>query len=146
MTFKVSTGLRNYMLATGPLRTALANGKIRIFTGPEPASADAAETGTLLCVIDKDGAGAGFTLDSTASGGVISKVVADVLQGTNLATGVAGYYRHVGSADTGAESLTEPRIQGRVGTSGAEANLSSVNLVSGATQTADTYSVNLPTF
>lgn len=146
MTFKVSTGLRNYMLTTGPLRTALANGKIRIFTGPEPASADAAETGTLLCVIDKDGAGAGFTLDSTASGGVISKVVADVLQGTNLATGVAGYYRHVGSADTGAESLTEPRIQGRVGTSGAEANLSSVNLVSGATQTADTYSVNLPTF
>ena len=146
MTFKVSTGLRNHMLASGSLRAALTNGKIRIFSGPEPASADAAETGTLLCVIDKDGAGAGFTLDVTASDGVISKVVGDVLQGTNLATGVAGYYRHVGSADTGTESLTEPRIQGRISTSGAEANFSSVNLVSGATQTADTYSVNLPTF
>lgn len=146
MTFKVSTGLRNHMLASGSLRAALANGKIRILSGPEPASADAAETGTLLCVIDKDGAGAGFTLDSTASDGVISKVPGDVLQGTNLATGVAGYYRHVGSADTGAVSLTEPRIQGRISTSGAEANFSSVNLVSGATQTADTYSVNLPTF
>ena len=146
MTYKVSTGLRNHMLTSGSLRAALTNGKIRILSGPEPASADAAETGTLLCVIDKDGAGAGFTLDSTASDGVISKVVGDVLQGTNLATGVAGYYRHVGSADTGAESLTEPRIQGRISTSGAEANFSSVNLVSGATQTADTYSVNLPTF
>ena len=134
MTFKVSTGLRNHMLASGSLRAALTNGKIRIFSG------------TLLCVIDKDGAGAGFTLDVTASDGVISKVVGDVLQGTNLATGVAGYYRHVGSADTGTESLTEPRIQGRISTSGAEANFSSVNLVSGATQTADTYSVNLPTF
>ena len=146
MTFKTSTGLRNHMLASGSLRAALTNGKIRILSGPAPASADAAETGTLLCVIDKDGAGAGFTLDSVASDGVISKVPGDVLRGTNLATGVAGYYRHVGSADTGAASLTEPRIQGRIGTSGAEANFSSVNLVSGATQTADTYSVNLPTF
>ena len=146
MTYKVSTGLRNQMLVSGSLRAALLNGKIRILTGPEPASADAAETGTLLCVIDQGGSGAGFSMDATAVDGIVAKVVADVLKGTSLATGVAGYYRHVGSADTGTESLTEPRIQGRISTSGAEANFSSVNLVSGATQTADTYSVNLPTF
>lgn len=146
MTYKVSTGLRNYMLVTGSARSALANGKIRILSGAEPATADAAETGTLLCVIDKDGAGAGFTLDSVAVDGIVAKVVSDVLQGTNLATGTAGYYRHVGSADTAALSTTEPRIQGRISTSGAEANLSSVALVSGVTQTADEYSINLPTF
>lgn len=146
MTIKTSTGLRNHMLATGSARTALQNGSIRIFSGPPPVSADAAETGTLLCVIDKDGAGAGFTLDVAAVDGVLAKVPTDVLQGTNLATGTAGYYRHVGSADTGALSTTEPRVQGRISTSGAEGNLSSVNLVASAIQTADEYSVNLPTF
>lgn len=146
MTYKTSTGLRNHMLAMGSLRDVLSNGKIRIFTGSEPASADAAETGTLLCVIDKDGAGAGFTLDAAAQDGIIAKKVADVLKGVCLATGKAGYYRHVGSSDTGSESITDPRIQGRIGTSGAEMNLGSVDLVSGVEQPLDEYSVNLPTF
>lgn len=146
MTLKASQGLRDYMLATGSARAALAGGKIRIFSGNPPASADAAESGTLLVEIDKDGAGAGFTLDTVAADGVLAKVPADILQGTVLATGVAGYYRHVGPGDTGAASSTEPRIQGKISTSGAEGNLSSVNLVSGAIQTADEYSVNLPTF
>lgn len=146
MTLKTSTGLRNYMAVTGSARQALANGKIRILSGPPPASADAAETGTLLCIIDKDGAGNGFTLDTAASDGVLAKVPTDILQGTNIATGIAGYYRHVGPNDTGAASDTEPRVQGKISTSGAEGNLSSVNLVAGAPQTADEYSINLPTF
>lgn len=146
MTYKVSTGLRNQMLVSGSLRDALLNGKIRILTGPEPASADAAETGTLLCVIDKNGAGAGFSMDTTAVDGIVTKVVADVLKGTNLATGTAGYCRHVGSADTGGVSTTEPRIQGRISTSGAEMNLGSTSLVSGIEQPLDEYSINLPTF
>ena len=146
MTYKVSTGLRNQMLVTGSLRAALLNGKIRIFSGSEPASADAAEMGTLLCVIGKDGAGAGFSMDTTAVDGIVYKVVSDVLKGTNLATGTAGYYRHVGSADTGASSTTEPRVQGRVSTSGAEMNLGSTALVSGIEQPLNEYSLNLPTF
>lgn len=146
MTFKVSTGLRNYMLATGSARQALASGKIRIFTGAEPASADAAETGTLLCVIDKDAAGAGFSMDTAATGGVLAKVPADVLRGTVLASGTPGYYRHVGSADTGAASTTEPRLQGRIAQSGAEGNITNIPMVSGATQDIDEYSFALPTF
>lgn len=146
MTYKVSTGLRNQMLVSGSLRAALLNGKIRVFTGSEPASADAAETGTLLCVIDKNGAGAGFSMDTTAVDGIVAKVVADVLKGTNLATGTAGYYRHVGASDTGAASTTEPRVQGRVSTSGAEMNLGSTALVRGIEQPLDEYSINLPTF
>jgi hypothetical protein len=146
MTYKVSTGLRNYMLATGSARAALANGKLMIYSGAEPATADAAPTGTLLCVIDKDGLGAGFTLDSVALDGILAKVAADILSGTVLISGTAGYYRHVGASDTGVLSTTEPRIQGRIATSGAEANLSSTALVAGATQTADEYSINLPTF
>jgi hypothetical protein len=146
MTYRVSTGLRNYMLATGSMRQALQNGKIMLYTGPEPASADDAATGTLLCTIDKDGAGAGFTLDTTAVGGVIAKVPADVLRGTVVASGTPGYYRHVGSGDTGAASTTEPRVQGRIAQSGAEGNITNLPLVSGSTQDADEYSIALPTF
>ena len=146
MTFKVSTGLRNHMLATGSAQAALAGGKINIYSGPEPATADAAATGTLLCVIDKDGAGAGFSLDTTAVGGVIAKVPGDVLRGTVLASGTPGYYRHVGASDTGAESTTEPRLQGRIAQSGAEGNITNIPMVSGATQDVDEYSFALPTF
>ncbi|UCV01141.1 hypothetical protein [Acidovorax radicis] len=146
MTYKTSSGLRNYMQVTGSARAALAGGKIRIFSGPEPVSADAAETGTLLCVIDKDGAGAGFTLDTTAVDGIVSKVVSDVLKGTIIATGIAGYYRYVGAADTGVVSTTEPRVQGRVSKSGAEMNLGSTAFESGIEQPLYEFSINLPTF
>lgn len=146
MTYKVSTGLRNSMLVTGSLRAALATGFINIYSGSEPASADAATTGTLLCTISLNNTGTGFSLDSAATDGIVAKVVSDVLSGTNVATGTAGYYRHVGASDTGGSSTTEPRVQGRVSTSGAEMNLSSVALVSGALQTVDEYSINLPTF
>lgn len=146
MTFRVSQGLRDFLLNTGSLRQALQNGSIRYYTGPEPASADSAATGTLLCVIDKDGAGAGFTLDSEVVNGVIAKVPSDVLRGTGLANGVAGYYRHVGAGDTGAASTTEPRLQGRIAQSGAEGNLTNTTIVAGATLNIDEYSVALPTF
>lgn len=146
MTFKVSTGLRNYMLSTGSLRQALQNGKIQIYSGSEPATADDAATGTLLCTIDKDGAGSGFTLDTTAVGGVLAKVPTDALRGTVLSNGTPGYYRHVGSSDTGAASTTEPRVQGRIAQSGAEGNITNIPLVSGATQDVDEYSIALPTF
>lgn len=145
MAYKTSTGLRDFMLAIGSAQAALANGSIRILSGAEPATADAPETGTLLCVISKDGLGS-FSLAEYANNGVLGKVPGDVLSGTVLSTGQAGYYRHVGSSDTGAASSSEPRIQGRIGLSGAEGNLSSIDLVQGATQTIDEYNVALPSF
>lgn len=146
MTYKVSTGLRNHMLASNSLRNALAGGFIRIYTGAEPASADDAATGTLLCTISLNGSGTGIDLDSTAAGGVIQKPSAAVWKGTNVATGTAGYYRHVGPADDASASTSQPRLQGRIATSGAEMNISSTALVSGAEQGLDFYSVQLPTF
>ena len=68
-----------------------------------------------------------------------------VWSGVNVATGTATFYRHVGAADDGTLSTTQPRIQGTVGTVGAELNLSSTSLTTGATQTIDYYSIALPT-
>ncbi|MEK7425740.1 MAG: hypothetical protein AAB131_18095 [Actinomycetota bacterium] len=140
-----STGLRNYMLATGSARAALAAGFVKIFSGTPPATADAAETGTLLCTISINSSGTGVNLATSAAAGIIQKSGSEVWSGVNGATGAAGYFRHVGAADTGAISTTEPRVQGTVGTVGTDMELNSTSLVAAATQTLDYYSLNLPT-
>lgn len=144
MTAKFSTGLRNTMLETSPLKTIMNLSFIKIYSGPPPADADAAVTGTLLTTISNNSTGTGVTLGSAAAG-VISKAGAETWSGTNAATGTAGYFRHVAAGDTGVLSTTEKRIQGVVALAGGEINLASVSLVSAATQVIDAYSIALPT-
>lgn len=145
MTMHISTGLRNYMLLTGAMKTALAAGFIKIYSGAVPADADAALTGTLLCTISNNSTGTGINLDTVAVTGIILKLGSEVWSGVNAATATATYYRHVAVGDTGVLSTTQARIQGDIATSGQEMNLSSVALTNGATQTIDYYSVALPT-
>ena len=145
MAIKASTGLRNGLLNSTGLSTALDGGFINIYSGPPPADADAAATGTLLCVISESGTGGGLHFDTPADG-ILPKDSAEVWHGTNLATGVAGYYRHVSAADTGGVSVTQPRLQGTIGTAGYDMNLSSTSLTAAAIQTMDYYTVSLPTF
>jgi len=255
MALKLSTGLRNFLLAEGSLRKAFEDGIINLYSGAAPASADDAPTGVLLCKLTKssgavaagarsspqiglitigshapgetfiinvtvDGAGpASYTFTNTpdaggvaeaamkaaemlndipliaaiASGsdgnifisskfaggsftiangggtgtisaltsevkaavvvntlklsapaaGVITKN-ADPWSGVGLANGTAGYFRLITTLDTGIQSQEEIRIQGNVATSGAELNLSNLNIVMGATQTVDTFTLTLP--
>lgn len=51
MTFRLSTGIRNFLNKQGSIDDALRNGWIEIYSGAQPATADAAVTGTLLCTI-----------------------------------------------------------------------------------------------
>jgi hypothetical protein len=51
MTLRLSAGLRNYVNADGSIKGALHNGVINIYSGAQPATADAAPTGTLLASI-----------------------------------------------------------------------------------------------
>ena len=145
MALQVSTGLRTAMLGSNPLTTVLNLGKILIYTGTPPTTADAAPTGTLLCTITNNSTATGITF-ATASAGTIAKNGSETWSGVNSSTGTAGYYRHVSSTDTGALSTTDCRLQGVVSTAGAEMNLSNTALTSGATQTVDYYVVSLPTF
>lgn len=147
MTIKTSTGLRNKILDTGSLKSRLALGFIKIYSGAEPATADAAVTGTLLSTISVSGGGTGLSLDTTAAAGVLAKSAA-VWSGAIVATGTAGYYRFSAAGDTGASSATEERIQGSVGMAGADLNLSSTALTINASlsaQTIDYFVVSLPT-
>ena len=140
----LSTGMRNKLMDTGSLKSILAGGLIKIYSGVPPSNADAAATGTLLCTVSLSGAGTGINLDTAAVSGIIAKAPAETWSGNNLATGVATYFRHVAAGDTAANSTTEARIQGLIATVGADLNLSSTSLASGAPQTIDYYSVTIP--
>lgn len=145
MAIKASLGLRNKMLDTSSFDAQMNLGFLRIFTGAGPASADDAESGTLLVIISLGSTGTGISFAAAASGGVIQKASAETWSGVNVATGTAGYYRFVAPGDTGLASSTESRIQGTVATAGADLNLSSTSLISGATQTIDFFAVAFPT-
>lgn len=146
MALKTSTGLRNGVLSGGSLKSLLDGGRINIYAGTPPATADdAVGSATLLCAITLDSTGAGINLDTAAAGGVLQKAPGEVWSGANVAGGVAAWYRHVAAGDDGTLSTTAPRVQGLVGVSGADLNLSSVSLVAGATQTIDYYSLAWPT-
>ena len=146
MALKTSTGLRNGVLSGGSLKSLLNGGRINIYAGTPPATADDAVGGaTLLCAITLNSTGAGINFDAAAAGGVLQKAPSEVWSGANVAGGVAAWYRHVAAGDGGTLSTTAPRVQGLVGVAGADLNLSSVSLVAGATQTVDYYSLAWPT-
>lgn len=149
MTLRVSTGLRDDVLATGSFKTVMDGGFIRIYSGTPPTTADAAigsaGTNTLLCEISVDGAGTGLTMEATPSNGVLGKNDAETWQGQVLASGVATFYRHVATGDAGTSSTTAPRLQGAVAEANSEMNFTSITLTQGATQNVDFYSVSFPT-
>jgi len=51
MGFRYSTGYRNFVMNGGSFQQAYQNGKLEIYSGTQPATADTAPSGTLLCTI-----------------------------------------------------------------------------------------------
>jgi hypothetical protein len=139
---KQSTGLRDGLLDTSPFKTLLDASRVKIYSGVAPATADEAE-GTLLVSIGSDAGDTHCHFLAAAVSGVLSKA-ADIWSGIAGATGTASYFRLVVNTDTGVLSTTEIRLQGTVGTSGADINMSTVSIISGATQTIDTWDLTMP--
>lgn len=148
MALLFSTGYRMGSLGSAasptgaPVQDLLANGIVKIYSGTAPATADAAVTGTLLVSIDNGGTATTFAEPSSSAiaiaGGESWSVAA-------VATGTASYFRYVIKAtDDGTLSTTQVRIQGTVGTSGADMITGNTAIVSGATQTIDTFTLTAP--
>jgi len=76
--------------------------------------------------------------------GVIAKETGYAWSGEITLTGTAGYFRLVQTTDDGDENDDDIRLQGNISTSGAELNLSNLNLVDGATLTIDTFQLTEP--
>ena len=149
MTLRISTGLATLLAGTTGFSSAMANGVIDIYSGTQPASADAAATGTLLGTVTLN-AGA-FTPGSTtngltfaaASAGTVSK--SGVWSFVGIAAGTAGWFRFRGNApDAGGISTALPRLDGSVATSGANLNLSNISIAVGAPTTVDTFTWTQP--
>ena len=130
---KRSTGLRNYLLATGSLKGALDGKVINIYSGTVPDTADAAVSGdsVLLATISVDAGGTGLTLAAAAASGSISKNSSEVWSGTVLANGTATYFRMQTAADDNTASTTAVRMQGTVALDGADMNFATLQLVAG---------------
>lgn len=118
MTLKVSTGLRKGLLDSGSLMYQLDGGRINIYAGAVPASADESlGSATLLCAVTLNSTGSGIYFDDEAVGDTLSKAPGEVWSGVNAATGTATFYRHVAAGDNGTLSRhSAPRLQGEVGT------------------------------
>lgn len=115
MATRIPTASRN---AAADAIGALANGgTIEVRSGSQPASASDAATGTLLAT---------FTLSGTAFGAPsagVKTLAGTPLSATAAATGTAGWFRVKGS---GGSTV----LDGSVGTSGAELNLSTTTITS----------------
>ena len=151
MAFRVNTALRNALLGTTGFETAMLNGVIAIYSGSQPASADAAETGTLLCLISNGSATytpgsttAGLQFN-TPSGGSITNSSSQVWSGTATNTGTAGWYRFYDSTFTTGASTTTCRLDGLCGTTGSQFVMSSTSIVTGTIITVNSATYTLPT-
>lgn len=103
MTARISTGLTNGLADKAPLRKLLAGGFLDIFTGTQPATADAAATGTRLATIYSNGTSAGLDFDPAAVAGVLSKLASQTWSTSSCAaSGTAGYFRFRAANDPGA--------------------------------------------
>ena len=143
---KFSTGLRNGMLSGLSLKAALNGGSLLLFSGPVPATADAAATGTVLMRLTVGGDGTtGLTFGSAADG-VISKSETEVWATSAVGTsGTISYFRFVSSTDSGGNSTTEARIQGTAGIVGTDLVLTSTEVTAGQPWTLNYFNVALPT-
>lgn len=144
---KISTGLADAMMGNVGATAALnaASMELRIFSGPEPLTADAALANEVLLVkIEVQGGSQGMRFTNT-SGGVITKDIDQSWLGNVLNTGVPTYYRLCSKTDDNKASTTKVRVQGSVGPTG-DLMLGTTTLATGNPQSIDFYQLRLPQY
>jgi hypothetical protein len=114
MSIQHSTGLRNFLLASGIATAFDTNGRIAIYSGTKPTR-DAAATGTLLATL---------TLSADAMGTPASGAVAfnAITQDSDVdASGTPGYFVIYNSTETALTSVagaTDKRLMGDITATG----------------------------
>jgi hypothetical protein len=103
MAERLSNGFADAVNAVGSVKTVMNDSVIHIYSGIQPATADATETGDLLMILTQDslafvpGApGNGLSMD-VSTAGVLAKTAAETWSGEGLAAAgvgkAAGYFR-----------------------------------------------------
>jgi hypothetical protein len=140
MTVRHSTGLRNYILDSGFATAFDTTGRVNVYTGSQPATADTAASGTLLGTLTL--ASDAFT--AASSGAVtINTVTSDT---SADATGTAGYVRFYRTGDTAPGSAgngtTDRRLDLAIGT---DITIDNASVVAGGTIALSSLTYNAPT-
>lgn len=122
---KMSTGHIKQQLTE--ITKMYANGVMAIYSGTQPASADDAETGSLLCLITRN-SGA-FTPGDSENGlnfklpliftGEITKDPEEIWSGIAINDGVAGWFRFYDNTYTTGESFIAKRFDGSISNVGS---------------------------
>ena len=112
-------------------------GKVRIYSGSQPADPDTAATGTLLAEITLNDPAFGAAADAAPGGQATADLTGGLEDSSADATGTAGYFRVVDSDNTAI-------MDGEVGTSGADMNLNTTSIVSGASVSITSWTVTMP--
>lgn len=142
MAIRFSTGARTAIAGSSGFQELFEGGFIGVFTGGQPASADNAETGSLLVTISSSSGTAGITF-GTAAAGVLPKS-SGVWSGLVGTAGVAGWFRMYDINHTTGSNGTAVRMDGNIGVSGSDLVLSNTSQTVGATLTIDTANVTAP--
>jgi|KBSMisStaDraftv2_1062788.scaffolds.fasta_scaffold01044_4 hypothetical protein len=145
MSIRLSTGLRNKTLESG-FKPALDNGFLFIYPGSQPTNPDAAASGTLLGKVSASADDVtGLTFQVPAVLGVLSKTADELWQFIGLVDGQAGWFRFAEAGDNPASpSSTAARLDGTIGTAGADVDIGNSNIKTGAVNTVDRFTVTLP--
>lgn len=147
MSVKFSTALKNSILASGSIRAAMGGNTgfiLDIYTGSRPTSPDDVPNGSLLVSLSNNGGGTGLTFETAAANGALPKTTAQVWKGTVVATGSAGWFRMRLTTENGtAASSTAMRVDGTIGVSGADLNMTNTAMQIGEEYTASTAQLRL---
>ena len=155
MAIRLSTGCANALAgntSTGDasLRDIFHAGVIAVYTGAQPANADAAESGTLLGYITV--ASGAFTPGSPTNGlvwddavdGVCGKPSATEWSITPIADGTAGWARLYDNARVTGASTTSRRIDMACGVGAGELRWTTTAFTTGVKFTIETLNLTVP--
>ena len=154
MTVRLSTALRNKLAGTTGFGTTFLNGVIYVYSGPQPLTADAAISGALLGIVTNNGAAFAFGVATNGLqfdapvAGAVPKAAAQAWKFTGLVAGTAGWFRLMANAadNLGDDSVAVllPRLDGSIGVTGADLNLSNIAVTIGAPNTVDVFTFTIP--
>lgn len=154
MSVRLSTGCANAFAGggsgDGSFKDVFANAVIAVYTGTQPATADAAESGTLLGYISVNGdtftpgsATNGLTWDDAVNGSCAKPAGTEwsIIPST---TGTVGWARIYANDRTLGESTTTARIDLACGVGAGELRFSTSTLTAGIKSIINTFNVYVP--
>lgn len=141
MAIRLSTALATAMLNSWLNGTGYSFFNSAIFevrSGTIPANADTAPTGSVLAAMT-------LPADAMGTAAAAAAAKAGTWQDTSAdATGTASWFRVRESGDAGTTNTTDERMDGTVGTSGADLNLDNTSINITQQVTINTFTVTQP--